>query len=77
MRVGGNTINSPEHTPETEGKVFVRYGYRTVKYVGNFPKDDPDAYIFKGEALKHAKLKILHTYRVLNPQNAWGHDTCA
>ena len=64
VRVGNLQANSP-HTPETDGKIFVRYGYSKVKMMGDFPNGDPDAYIFKGKVLQEAKLKILHQYRIM------------
>lgn len=67
QRVSRGTVNAPDHTKETDGKIFVRYGYQQVKYMGDFPDGDPDAYIFKGKVLQDAKLKILHTYRVMKP----------
>jgi len=69
IRVGGRTINAPEHTPQTEGKIFARYNYGQVRYMGNFPKGDPDAYIFKGKALRDAQLQVLHRYRIVTPRD--------
>jgi len=70
IRVGGMTVNAPDHTPETEKMIFARYGYGEVKYMGDFPEGDPDAYIFRGErVLKEAKLKLLHQYRVMKPKS--------
>lgn len=66
VRVQGGA-NAPEHTPETDGKIFARYGYGLAKHMGNFMPDDPDAYIFKGQVVQDAQLKILHTYRVVKP----------
>lgn len=69
VRIGQFAYNSPDHTKETDGKVFARYNYGEVKYMGDFPDGDPDAYIFKGKkVLDDAKLKILHHYRVMNPR---------
>lgn len=68
VRVGSRAFNAPNHTPETENKIFARYDYGHVKYMGDFPQGDPDAYIFKGEkVLKEAKLKLLNRYRVIKP----------
>lgn len=65
--VAPQTVNAPDHTQETEGKIFVRYNYGEAKYLGDFPEGDPDAYIFKGKVMQEAKLKILHEYRVMKP----------
>jgi len=68
VRVGWNCVNAPDHTPATEHKIFARYGYKEVKYMGDFPPDDPDAYIFKGDkVMKEANLKVLQQYRVMKP----------
>ncbi|VEU34528.1 unnamed protein product [Pseudo-nitzschia multistriata] len=70
-RVGALAANAPDHTPETENKVFARYNYGHVKYMGDFPEGDPDAYVFKGEkVMSEARLRLLHTYRVINPNYA-------
>jgi len=70
VRVGSRAFNAPDHTPETENKIFARYDYGHVKYMGDFPQGDPDAYIFKGEkVLKEAKLKLLNRYRVIKPSS--------
>jgi len=67
--IHGKITNAPDHTAETEGKIFARYGYvDKVKCMGDFPKGDPDAYIFKGKDLvQDAKLKVLHSYRLMKP----------
>eukprot|EP00536_Pseudo-nitzschia_multiseries_P012247 jgi/Psemu1/308938/fgenesh1_kg.458_\ len=68
-RIGALSGNSPDHTLETENKVFARYNYRQTKYLGDFPKGDPDAFVFKGErVLREANLQLLHQYRVMNPK---------
>lgn len=59
--------NAPEHTQETEGKIFARYDYGLAKHMGSFMPGDPDAYIFKGHVVQDAELKILHTYRLVKP----------
>jgi len=70
-RIGALAINSPDHTPETANKIFARYNYRAVRRIGDFPKGDPDAYIFKGKGLlQEAQLRVLHQYRIINPQYA-------
>mmetsp|Transcript_115811 Transcript_115811/g.210662 ORF Transcript_115811/g.210662 Transcript_115811/m.210662 type:complete len:308 (-) Transcript_115811:181-1104(-) len=61
------TVNVPHHTAETDGKIFARYNYRPAQIIGDIPKNDPDAYVFKGRVLQEADLKIIHTYRVLKP----------
>lgn len=76
VRVGRATVASPTHTPKTDGKIFARYDYGKVKFMGDFPKGDPDAYIFKGEkVLNEANLKILHRYRVMKPSLKDSHST--
>lgn len=68
IKKGGLTYECPKHTPETEGKIFARFDYRRVKYMGDFPKGDPDAYIFRGaKVFKDANLKELHEYRIMKP----------
>merc|ERR1712086_83755 len=69
VRVGALSVNSPNHTLATEDKIFARYNYQEVQYMGNFDnKTDPDAYIFKGKkVLDDAKLRVLHHYRIINP----------
>lgn len=66
--------NGPEHTEETQGQVFARYGYKrfsdfTREFFNGLPDDDvrPDSYIFKGQVKQDAGLKILHTYRIMRP----------
>lgn len=68
-KVGRLVVNCPEITPENQGKIFARYGYDKAREMGNIPDISkvPDAYIFKGKALKDAQLKLLHTYRVMKP----------
>mmetsp|Transcript_106144 Transcript_106144/g.199849 ORF Transcript_106144/g.199849 Transcript_106144/m.199849 type:complete len:308 (-) Transcript_106144:213-1136(-) len=61
------TPNVPPHTAETDGKIFVRYNYWVAQIWGDIPRNDPDAYVFKGRVLQEANLKIIHTYRVLKP----------
>jgi len=59
---------APEHTPETEDKIFARYNYGKVRYMGDFPKGDPDAYIFKGrKVIEEANLRVIHRYRIIKP----------
>lgn len=67
IRVGQAAVNCPTITPENEGKLFVRYGYRDAYYFGNLPANEPDAYIFKGKTLKDAQMKVLHVYRLMKP----------
>jgi len=60
--------NVPEHTPETEDKVFARYNYGQVMFLGDFPKGDPDAYVFKGrKVIEEADLRVIHRYRIIKP----------
>lgn len=70
VKVGQTTVNCPAITPENEGKVFARYGYRDAYQFGNIKTDgsEPDAYIFKGKTLAEAQLKLLHTYRIMKPE---------
>jgi len=36
--------------------------------MGDFPKGDPDAYIFRGaKVFEDANLKKLHEYRIMKP----------
>jgi len=75
VRVGRTTILSPKHTCKTDGKIFARYDYGQVRAMGDFPKGDPDCYIFKGEkVLNEANLKILHRYRVMKPSLEGSHS---
>jgi len=70
IRVGQSTVNCPEITPDNEGKIFARYGFRDTYYFGNLKTDgsEPDAYIFKGATLEDAQMKVLATYRIMKPQ---------
>jgi hypothetical protein len=69
VKVGQKTVNCPDHTPETAGKIFARYGYQDAYYLGNMKTDgsEPDAYIFKGKTFKEATFKIVHAYRIMKP----------
>jgi hypothetical protein len=67
IRVGISAVDCPKITPENEGKLFVRYGYKDAYGFGNLPSNEPDAYIFKGKTLKDAQMKLLHTYRLMKP----------
>lgn len=67
-KIGMADYNAPEHTPETETKIFCRYNYKEVRNLGDFPKGDPDAYVFKGrKVMDEANLKVLHRYRIMKP----------
>ncbi|CAK0820932.1 unnamed protein product, partial [Prorocentrum cordatum] len=70
VKVGQTAVNCPQITPENEGKVFARYGYRDAYQFGNIKTDgsEPDAYIFKGKALAEAQVKLVHTYRIMKPE---------
>lgn len=60
--------NMPELTPETKRKMFVRYNYNKLSGQGNFPKGDPDAYVFKGRTvIEEANLRVIHRYRIMKP----------
>merc|ERR1711971_1538115 len=68
VRVGATTVNCPDITPDNEGKLFARHGYKKSEEFGNLDyQNEPDAYIFKGKALKDAQMKLLHTYRLMKP----------
>lgn len=73
VRVGAATKFTPSHTPETEGRIFARYGYAAARMMGNLNIDgsEPDAYIFKGKTLEEAQIKVLHTYRIVKPARWW------
>lgn len=70
VKVGQGAVNCPDITPENEGKIFARYGYRDAYFLGNIKTDgsEPDAYIFKGKTLAEAQMKLLHTYRIMKPE---------
>lgn len=69
-RLGSGATNAPDHTPETEGKIFARYNFYDSYTFGNLRTDgsEPDAYIFKGKTLRDAEMKVLHTYRLVKPE---------
>lgn len=67
---GSKNPNAPEHTAETDGKIFARYGYGKMFSALGYefiPVEGPDAYIFKGKVMQEAKLEVLHTYRIMKP----------
>mmetsp|Transcript_7156 Transcript_7156/g.17968 ORF Transcript_7156/g.17968 Transcript_7156/m.17968 type:complete len:373 (+) Transcript_7156:204-1322(+) len=67
-RIGALAVNAPNHTPETKNKVFARFNYGQSRTMGDFPKGDPDAFVFKGRRVfEEANIRILRQYRVMNP----------
>lgn len=67
VKVGQECVNCPTITPEYDGKIFARYNYSDGYYFGNIKRSQPDAYIFKGNTIEDAGIKLLHTYRVMRP----------
>merc|ERR1712066_941080 len=66
--------NPYEDHPDAKGKIIQRANYLMFLFQdkdlggwGNFSPDEPDSYIFRGDAIKQSGLKSLHTYRVIVP----------
>lgn len=63
-----------EENPDAKGKIIQRSSYLMFLYHdedlggwGNFKSDEPDSYIFRGDAIQQSGLRPLHTYRVIVP----------
>merc|ERR1712217_176886 len=64
--------NPYEEHPDAKGRIIQRANYplfqeKDLGGWGNFNPDEPDSYIFRGDAIKQSGLKSLHTYRVIVP----------
>merc|ERR1712151_676016 len=66
--------NPYEDHPDAKGRIIQRANYLMCLFQdkdlggwGNFSPDEPDSYIFRGDAIKQSGLKSLHTYRVIVP----------
>merc|ERR1712232_1313263 len=60
-------------TADMEGKIWARCNYAATRILNGFSPEvvagrEPDAYIFRPDAVRGAGLKILHTYRLLKPR---------
>merc|ERR1711920_902259 len=66
--------NPYEDHPDAKHKVIQRSNYLKLLFQdkdlggwGNFKSDEPDSYIFRGDAIQQSGLRPLHTYRVIVP----------
>ena len=61
---------SPIGVPPAEepAKIFARYGYPVASLFGDSPLTSTDAYIFRADAARAARLKVLHRYTVRWPK---------
>ena len=56
----------PPPPAEKRKLIACRWGYRMAALT-DWPLDRPDAYIFTKEAVKESGLRVVRTYRLVNP----------
>ena len=58
--VGWSPIGVP--AAEAPAKIFARYGYAVASLFGGLPLASTDAYVFRADAARAARLRVLHRY---------------